>query len=169
MSGDGNNDRSQSIGDLLKNLVELCRSESLSEKGLREIIGVHGFGGAPHNHNDPNNINNYPFFFHEACYNERVTEGILRCLLEYFPNAVRFADKRGRLPLHYICHNKHVTLSMVQLLIDAFPDSLSHEDNGGCMPLHSSCLNKNMDEEGGLEILKLLLKRYPESVRHAVI
>jgi hypothetical protein len=57
--------------------------------GLREIIERHG--AAPKNNDpDPGDID-YEFF-HEACRNERVIEGILRYLIEYFPNAVRDAD-----------------------------------------------------------------------------
>jgi ankyrin repeat protein len=160
MSGDGNNS-SHSIGDhLLENLVELCQSESLSEKGLREIIreiiGLHGV--APNNDHE---------FFLQACDDEKVTEGILRCLLEYFPTDVRNDDEEGNLPLHNICRNKNITLGMVQLLVDAFPDSVRHEDNGGRMPLHKLCQNKNLDEKVGLDIIKFLLKRCPESARHS--
>jgi ankyrin repeat protein len=164
MMSEGGNDSSQSNDALLEELLyQFCRSESLSEKGLREII-------TPKN-NDPNpndpNINNYAFF-HLACWNERVTGGILQYLLEYFPNAVRHTDVIGRLPLHYICQNKNVTLVMVQLLIDAYPETLRHEDHEAAMPLHLLCRNKDLDdEESGLEILKLFIMRCPESVRHA--
>ncbi len=147
---------------LLEELTEFCRSESLSEDGLREIIERHGV--APNNNN--NDINKYDFF-HKACRNERITEGFIRCLLEYFPSAARHASERGRLPLHNICRNKNVTLGMVHLLIDAYPDSLRHENNNGRAPLHVLCLNNNLDDEVGLEILKLLIMRCPESVRHA--
>jgi hypothetical protein len=149
MSGEGNNS-SQSFDTLLENLGELCRSESLSENGLREIIGLNGCG-APNN--DPMNSKSYKFF-QKVCRNERVTEGILRYLLKYFPNAARHADERGRLPLHYICRdNSHVTLGMVQLLIDAFPDSLRHEDKKDSMlPLHALCRNNDLDDgEDGLQ------------------
>jgi hypothetical protein len=139
-------------------LTVFCESASLSQDGLREIIEKHGAANVP-------NINNYAFFL-EACENEGISEGILRYLLEYFPNAARHADEEGRqLPLHYICHNKNVTLGMVQLLIDAFPDSVHHEGENGGMPIHSLCITKNSDGSVGLEILKLLLERCPESVR----
>ena len=155
----GNNSQSYNAA-LLKDLTEFCRSDSLSEGGLHEIIERHGC--APNN-NDPSN--DYAFF-HQACDNERLTEGILRYLLECFPNAVRDTDEGGHLPLHYICRNKNVTLGMVQLLIDAFPTSVRHETNNGCIPHHVLCNNKNMDEVVGLEILKLLLERCPGALRH---
>ncbi len=151
---------------LLEKITAFCGSESLSEDGLREIIIIGLHGVAPNN-NHPNIID-YAFF-HEACRNEKVTDGVLRCLLEYFPNAIRYADERGRLPLHIICrNNSHVALGMVQLLIDAYPESVSHEDSKGWMPLHALCYNKFLDnKEVGLKILKLLIERCPESTRHA--
>jgi ankyrin repeat protein len=156
-----------STSQLLEEITAFCGSESLSEDGLRAIIERHGV--APNN-NDPR-VRKY-HFFHDACLNERITEGILRYLLEYFPNAVRYPDllSGGRLPLHQIiCYNKNITLNMVQLLIDAYPDSVRHETrNGGWIPLHCLCRNKNLgDKEVGLEILELLITRCPESVRHA--
>jgi ankyrin repeat protein len=163
MSELGNNN-SQSNDILLEELSQICRSDSLSEDGLRAIIEEHGV--APNSSIDPNkNI-----FFIAACSNERVTEGILRYLLEYFPNAARYryADDQydGEFALHCIYHNKNVTLGMVQLLIDAFPKYIRHEDHGG-LPLHELCLNKNLNEEVKVGVLKLFLERYPESVRHA--
>ena len=84
---------------LLEELSEFCRSDSLSEDGLRGIIERHRITALN------NNITNYKFF-HLACYNERLTEGVLRYLLEYFPNAVRATGEEGQLPLHNICRNK---------------------------------------------------------------
>jgi hypothetical protein len=118
MRGEGNRSSQTPFSTLLLNLSQLCRSESLSQKGLREIIGLHGF--TPNN--DPS-IESYKFF-RSACSNKRVTEGILRYLIKFFPSAVRFADTNGCIPLHRVCQNKNVTLGMVQLLIDAFPESL---------------------------------------------
>ena len=147
---------------LLRELTVFCQSDSLSEDGLREIIERHGV--APNN-NDINN-NNYDFFL-STCLNERVTEGILRYLLQYFPNAAAIPFKFERLPLHsIICYNKNVTLGMVQLLIDAYPGSLRHESEKGLMPLHKLCHNDDLDDEVGLEILKLLIEKCPEAVKH---
>jgi ankyrin repeat protein len=157
MSGDGNNSN-QLLGAVLEELTKFCRSKSLSEDGLAarmEMIEKHGCTA---------NITNYKFF-HWACFNKRLTEGILRYLLEYFPNAPKNVDEGGELPLHLICYNKNVTLNMVQLLIDAYPDSLRHESNSGRVPLHSLCYN-NQNFDAVLDVLKFFLERYPESVRH---
>eukprot|EP00985_Skeletonema_marinoi_P027740 scaffold23257_cov74-Skeletonema_marinoi.AAC.1 len=104
-----------------------------------------------------------------ACCNEEVTEGIIRCLLEYFPAAISDADGNGQLPLHAACGlNNNMTLGIIQLLIDAAPDSVRHQDNNGSMALHHLCKSeKNLDETTAMKILKLLLEKHPESIRHA--
>jgi ankyrin repeat protein len=149
-------------GQLLEELTEFCRSDSLSEDGLREIIQRHRW--AP---NNPS-VQNYEFFLF-ACDSGRVTEGILRYLLHNFPGAGTFIDRNRFTPLHQICYNKNVTRGMVQLLIDAFPDSVRNENNYGHMPLHPLCFNRNLEDEAGLEIVELLIERCPESVRQAGI
>jgi ankyrin repeat protein len=154
MSGD------KPIDGLKKELLDLCRSGSLSEDGLREII-IERYG-APKNPN----ITDYAFF-HEACRNERVTEGILRMILEYFPDTARAIGRLGGTPLHQMCFNKNATLGMMQLLIDACPGSLHRANVRGKMPLHYLCSNEDLDEDAGLEILKFLIERCPQSVRHA--
>ena len=50
---------------------------------------------------------------------------------------------------------------MVQLLIGALPNIR----NQSC--IKTLCRNKNLDVEIGLEILKLLIERFSESVRRA--
>ena len=68
-------------------LLSYCRSELLSEEGLRTLIARHRL--TPHDNH--NLLSDYKFF-HAACKNERVTEGIIQCLLEYFPDAASAID-----------------------------------------------------------------------------
>jgi len=35
------------------------------------------------------------------------------------------------------------------------------------MPLHELCVNKEIDERAALAILKLLIDKHPDSIRHA--
>ena len=147
---------------LLNELAQFCVSDSLSEEGLREIFDRHGL--------TPNDnhlgAGDYKFFF-GACQNERVTEGIIRCLIEYFPShASNICEDFGRSPLHFACMNKSVTLNIIHLLIDAAPDSVRREDNYGDMPLHILCYGK-VDEAAAVNILKWLIEKHPEAVRHA--
>ncbi len=150
-------------GQLFADLDDLCQSDSLSEDGLRAVIERHGW--TPSNPTIP-----YDFFL-SACKNERVTEGILRYLVDNFPAATKFADGRGNAlhyitPLHLLCRNKNVTLGMVQLLLD-FPD-LRQENDNGILYLHCLCANIFLDDGVAIDILKLLLEMSPESVRQHV-
>ena len=146
---------------LLADLTAFCQSDSLSEDGLQEIIERHGW--------EPNHPTISYGFFHLACRNERVTEGILRYLLRNFPGAGTFIDEERQSPLTHICHNNNVTLGIVRLLLDAFPDSVRNQDVYDGLPLSCfCCFTKNLDNEVAVDILKLLIERYPESVRNAV-
>ena len=157
MSGQGSNSRQA----LSRELSEFCMSYSLSEEGLRELIERHRW--EPQNNL---NISNYDFFL-EACQNENANEGIIRCLLEYFPAAISATDDEGHSPLHLACWNENITLDIVQLLIDAAPNSVRTEDNDSLMPLHHFCWNNDVDEITAMEILKLLVEKCHESVRRA--
>ena len=86
MSMSNNNSRQAAAKLFSRELLELCKSDSLAEKGLREIIERHG--------NIYHNVGDYNFFLW-ACINKQVTEGIIQCLLEYFPDAIRATNKKG--------------------------------------------------------------------------
>ena len=134
------NDCSKSTAELFadveEELDEFFDSELLSEDDLREIIERYEL--------TPNNtLSDYDFFI-SACCNERVTESIIRCLLEYFPDAVAAADEDGWSALHFACMNNNVTLKIIQLLIDAAPASVRSANNKGVMPLHALCINENV-------------------------
>ncbi len=149
----------QSTNALFKELLEFCQSKSLSEDGLKEIIQRHGC--APNN-----NLNMNCGFILWACDNELVSEGIIRCILEYFPDAASYCCQNGdgvATPLQYICFSKNATRGIVQLLIDASPESLCEEDDKGWKPLFYLCCNENLDASIKLDILGLLLERCPEA------
>ncbi len=150
--------------DGLSNELRLyCGSDLLSEEGLGRILEQHGLTPPNSNVGDTDY-----YFFLEACANENVTEGMIQCLLEYFPAAAYATDGHGRSPIQYACQfNQNVTLNIIRLLIDAAPDSVRCEDEGGQMPLHTLCDNSIVDEATAIEILKLLIEKYPEAVQHA--
>ncbi len=149
-----------STESLVADLTAFCQSDSLSEGGLQEIVDYHGW---------QTGVDDISYdFFLLACRNEKVTEGILRYLLQIFPGAGHFVDSEGRSPLTHVCHNKNVTLGIVRLLLDACPDSVRIVDIYDGTPLSSfCCFAQNLDNEVAVDILKLLLERCPESVRHA--
>ena len=159
MSDDNNS--CQSDEPLEDELYDYCSSATITEEGIHEIIDRHK-ESAPDNFL---HVSDYEFF-HHACRNETVTEGIIQCLLEYFPDAVNDADDDECLPLHYACRNNN-ELGIIRLLIDAAPDSVRHtKDNHGDTPLHKLCANTELEEKNALQISKLLLEKYPESIRH---
>ena len=93
--GDNNNSRQAAELLLSEELLELCcKSESLSEEGLREKIIEHHELKTNNSH-----VSDYEFFGW-ACISERVNEGIIECLLEYFPAAASAISKTGWSPLH---------------------------------------------------------------------
>ena len=146
-------------------LRSYCKSDFLTEEGLRQII--EHIGLTQHNYE----YYNYHFdddgFVHEACYNERVTEGIIRYLLEYFPDVASEFDGAGWMPLHCACHNNSVTVKIIELLIDAAPGTVRSATREGWTPLHILCDGKNLDEIAAIQILKLLLDKYPDAARHS--
>eukprot|EP00984_Skeletonema_dohrnii_P030062 scaffold21178_cov98-Skeletonema_dohrnii-CCMP3373.AAC.2 len=156
MSESGGNER------LWKELLRYCNSDSLSEEGLPEIIEIHKV--TPNK--NPHVVSDYKFFL-RACINKRVNEGVIRCLLEFSPDAASATDYLGQTPLHYACMNKNMTVNIIQLLIDAAPNSIRSVNSHGRTPLHSLCANKILDETSALEILKLLIEKHPDALHHA--
>ena len=149
----------QSAESLSEDFFLFCNSDLLSEEGLREIIERYGL--------THNNHGGCYYFFLAACRNERVNEGIIQCLLEYFPGAASATSDDGWTPLHFVCNNKNATLNIIQLLIDAAPDSVRIVNNKGNMPLHILCYNDKLDNITAIQILKLLVEKYLPVIRHA--
>eukprot|EP00984_Skeletonema_dohrnii_P030069 scaffold21178_cov98-Skeletonema_dohrnii-CCMP3373.AAC.9 len=158
MSESGNNSQQSAESLLSEELSSYCNSNSLSKEGLQEIIERHDYKSRQ--------LSDYKFFLW-ACINKRVNEGIIQCLLEYFPVAISATSYfGGQTPLHYACYNPHMTLNIIQLLVDAAPNSVSHADNNGETPLHRLS-NYVLDDTKAIKILKLLIEKCPEAVRHA--
>eukprot|EP00986_Skeletonema_menzelii_P005193 scaffold1837_cov124-Skeletonema_menzelii.AAC.11 len=145
---------------LQNELLAFCRSNSLADVSLQEIIERHGL--TPINHC----VGNYEFFL-RACDNARVTEGVIQSLLEYFPRAASATNDKGHSPLHFLCQNPNVTLSIIQLFINAAPNSVRSISNQGEMPLNRLCASDKVDEAVAIQILKMLLEKCPEAVQHA--
>ncbi len=143
----------------MNELFAFSESESLSEEGLREILERHEVTPS----SKPDGAD---FFFCNMCMDGKVTEGIIQCLIEYFPDAIKSYDDYGGTVLHYACLNKSITRGMMQLLIDADPTNLRKGDTSDNTPLHTLC-RVEQDAFIAMEILKLFLENYPEAARHA--
>ena len=150
---------------LKEELFSYCNSDSISEDGLRYII-IERHGLTLSIKMSSFHLGLYEFF-HAACSNQRVNEGIIQCLIEHFPVAASSTRDDGGLPLHVALQNPNMTLNIIQLLVDAAPASVRCQDNYGCMPLHHLCMKNKVDDAAALEILKVLIERHPEAVRRA--
>ena len=160
---ESNNSGSSTADELPAELQQFCKSDSLSEEGLRTIIAKYGLT-PDHKMYDGRTFRNA--FFFAACYNKRVTEEIIRLLIEYFPNAPRAIDQKGN-PLHVACLNEKMTVNMIQLLIEAAPDSVRLANENGDLPIHFLCYGTGGNEQVKMEMLKFLLDEYPELIRQS--
>ena len=160
-----NNSSGQSAAELLSNeLLSFCKSDSLSEEGLRKIIERH----------TPNEI--FPHYFpdaatatdenwltplHHACKNKNATLNIVRILIDAAPDSGRSVSTEGWMPLHYLCQNKHVdeasAMKILKLLIEKCPEAVRHTDNRGRLPIHYAA------EINCPEFCRLLIEAYPGS------
>ena len=145
---------------LSKELYFFCKSDLLSEEGLRQIFERHGL--KPNNHSL---MSNHKKIFRAACRNERITEGMIQCLLEYFPAASAIGE--GWTPLHVVCMSKSATLNIIKLLIDAAPETVRSLSKKGSTPLHKLCKNTEVNEATAIQILQWLIEKYPEALQHA--
>ena len=155
---------------------DYCAQESLSEKGLRKRIKKLTRNGITtcdfRYHRSLRiagiflpRIDCHTSVLHVVCNNEKVVDGMVQNLLTYYPDAANCTDDDGNTPLHVACSNNNVTVNIVHLLVDAAPNSIrSVSSNHGWTPLHYFCNNGKDDEK--MEILKLLLEKHPEAVRH---
>ena len=83
-------------------------------------------------------------------------------ILEYDPKAAEKINRIGKLPLHVALERCCVPLSLVQDLIEAFPQGATLRDGEGYTPLHHVA-NVGVSD---MEIVKLLIKRAPKSLKH---
>ena len=141
-------------------LLRYCESESLSEEGLRDLFERHGV--APNNSFPENYVDAKVFLI--LCLSGKITEGIIRCFLDYVPAASCITDE-GMTPLHLVVSNERVSLSIFQLLFNAAPNSVRSTNGMGAMPLHHLC-SGGKNEATAVEIVKFLIEKYPEAVRH---
>ena len=98
---------------------------------------------------------------HLACGNGAAT-GVIKYLVEQWPNVVRLCDSSGRLPLHKACYvRQSLQLEDIQCLVEEWPESLQEKEHErGATPLHCACGKKT-----SVGIVQYLLEQWPEAVR----
>ena len=115
---------------------------------------------------------------HGVCYNPRVTLGVVRYLVEIYPEAVRVQTEYCWLPLHRACNNAACPDDVIEYLVDLYPDALGVSWPPRGLPLH--CLlgrqtsnridvklgnaTEEVLHELNLDIVKRLVEAYPEAL-----
>ena len=142
-------------------LLQFCKSKSLSKDGLLEILHRHGLT-PPNSSLNGRKYSNY--FFCAACENESVDEEVIRCLIEYFPDV--FDNSSGFsewTPLHGLCDNKNLneekSIKILRLLLEKYPDAARRYDHEWGLPIHIAAGTKPF------EFCRILIESYPGSVR----
>jgi ankyrin repeat protein len=71
--------------------------------------------------------------------------------------------------LQVACGNKNMKAEIVELLIDLKPEMVQHMDRfNGFPPLHAVCANRSTDEQSAIDIMKLLVAKYPKALKKVV-
>ena len=83
-------DDNEAAEELANELFENCQF-NITEEGIREIIERHKLSTSNNHHHQEVKVSD-SHFLQMACTNEKVTEGIMQCLLDYFPDAVNDVD-----------------------------------------------------------------------------
>ena len=167
----------------VKALEKYCESNELS------LDGLHGKIDAVLLNEQGSMAAQRSWFFHNACWNERVTFEIIEALIEAFPRQVfvvldasDFTEEvditSQCYPLHLACLNEGCPSSIVELLVKKNPGALSQMcivqdginypyqyDDLGCIagdPLHYY-LNRKSNIEVGM--VKMMADGHPDSLR----
>ena len=116
---------------ILKSLIDLCASNSLSLNALKEKINFLNW-----NYYDPSSLREMceecPYlyvFFHLACLNKKITLEIINYLLEVFPEAASYHSLESNTgapsthsALHCACYNEYCHSSIIELLVKKNPE-----------------------------------------------
>ena len=174
-------------------LEQLCDSDALSIESLQRIFdeGIIGKGDVAIK--SKNSMMIYgSSFFHRACYNKQITEGIIDYLLDFYPEAARIITdyfcsdrldkdrKSTSFALHLACLNSHCSSDIVVKLVKLNTEALDIENmcvigteiqtgdydhtNVEGTPLHYYL---SRTSNVNLEVVKLFMKMYPNSTRFA--
>jgi len=134
-------------------LIAYCSGKEVTMEGLHEII-VNRWGWSP-----KKKIDNFAFFLRLLCNeNFTVTEGMVKFILQYIPEAVFVrTSAQKKTVVHVMLQNKFVTPQVVQILVDAFPRCVWIQDTNGLTPIHALCAADCHDDSVKVDILDILL------------
>jgi ankyrin repeat protein len=152
-SGESSNPTSLSRHDLRI----YYQSDSVSVDGLRERLFRLQLQAV--------DMSPYRILPFDICRNERLKLEMVQCVMEFIPGAASAIDARGATPLHIVCLNKNATLNIVRCVYEGCPDAIHVKDQDGQIPLFYLCSNDKLDDANSVEILTLLLEKWPESAQ----
>jgi len=142
----------------IEQFIEYCQSDELSEEGLGERFDKY--------FSSSTKILFSPFFLliEHAYRNERVTTGIVRCLLQNIQTALDCADQNGMFLLHCLCQCKlddNVALEVLAVTLKEFPEQIRLAGVNGNLPIHVAASVGAKSPE----FCRMLIQTYPSSVR----
>jgi ankyrin repeat protein len=92
-----------------------------------------------------------------AAIEAQASYGVIKLLLNAYPEAARVQDAFLKLPLHLALKSKN-NFSIIKILLEVYPEGVKVEDNIGSLPLHYAVWSS-------FDVVKLLLDTYPEGVK----
>jgi ankyrin repeat protein len=120
----------------------------------------------------------------DSSVRERFSPGVVKALLDSYPEGAAVKDDTGWMPLHLVCRTNPDGEPLVRLLLDAHPEGATVRDRDGRLPLHWACCHRfsrmsgydsnDLDTEAldrecardpAESMLELLLEIYPDGVR----
>ena len=129
--------------DTVKTLVELCPDALMLTGAEESYFPIHSI------------IDNPTIGSHHD---------IIQYLVSVDPTILQCENEFEQLPLHLICYSRHVTVELVQVVLDGYADATKEPDYHSSLPIHNLCGNVEMKEKEKLDILRILIDIYPESL-----
>ena len=112
----------------------LCSNEVFSLDIVSEVLHTLKFSLESNDVGKEGDINlNTPL--HLACKNKLVKAELLKCLVEFCPEAAKVKNRQGDTPLHLLCLNENVRIEMVKAIANVIPEALGITDKTDKTPL----------------------------------
>ena len=97
--------------------------------------------------------------------NQPILLDVFRLLAESSPDSVQMVNSNGTSLLHIsLAHGKNINPEIIRIILEVWPEGSRHRFKG-ILPVHILCENMNFNEDDSLEVLRLLIDSFPESLR----
>jgi ankyrin repeat protein len=137
------------------NLLNMAISDARLIEAILELIEK-----VPHAVCQPDTATgNFPL--HMACMHSGLDVVSMK-LIEIYPDAVQWKNKRGQYPLHIACHQCKSN-DVVITLMRQFPPAVQEKDICGNYPFHLTCKDSSLDS-AAMELMDL----FPFALQHRI-